>query len=71
MSRKFTCAKIPGECPECNSCDIKRIAREGAVEKFLYPLLNMWPYRCDDCDLKFFDYRRVLARLRRNPTTPS
>lgn len=56
MSEKPIGAKIPGECPECDSSNVKRIARKGAFEKLLYPLMGVWPYRCGGCNLKCFDY---------------
>lgn len=70
MPDKPVYAKIPGQCPTCDGTNIERLARERAVEKFFYPLLGLWPYRCNDCDLKFLDYRRLPVQPRsglRNP----
>jgi hypothetical protein len=29
----------------------------GFVERFLYLLLFVWPYRCDDCDVRFLGFQ--------------
>jgi hypothetical protein len=63
MSQKRVFAVVPGECPRCKSYSIKRVARRGIIEKMIFPVLGLWPYRCQGCDLKYFDYVRY-AMLR-------
>lgn len=58
MYKKRVFAVVPGECPRCKSYCIKRVARQGILEKLIFPILGLWPYRCQGCDLKYFDYVR-------------
>jgi hypothetical protein len=57
-------AKKIKKCPRCESHLVRRSARRGFVERFLYPLLFLWPYRCDECDVRFLGFRRQYARPR-------
>jgi transposase-like protein len=58
MAEKRIFAVVTGECPRCKSYRIKRITRQGIVERVIFPVLDLWPYRCQECDLKYFDYVR-------------
>ncbi len=55
-------AKKLHECPTCGSHSVRRSERRGIVEKFLYRLLLIWPYRCLECDGRFFDYKSQVSR---------
>jgi hypothetical protein len=30
----------------------------------VYPLLLVWPYRCEDCDVRFLGFHRQYAPVR-------
>jgi hypothetical protein len=57
-------AKRINECPECEGRLVRRSTRRGFVERFLYPLFLVWPYRCDDCDVRFLGFHRRYAPIR-------
>jgi hypothetical protein len=40
-------------CPFCDSKRIRRERRYGFPEKFLFPILNGYPYFCGDCRSRF------------------
>lgn len=42
-------------CPGCGSESVRRSYRVGFVEKFIYRLIAMRPYRCTICGARFFD----------------
>ena len=44
-------------CPGCGSPSLHRSKRRGMLEHFLHTLLNTSPYRCKDCDLRFFRFQ--------------
>jgi hypothetical protein len=52
-------AKVMGVCPECDGQEIERCRRKGLLELFICPLINYWPYRCRDCDMRFFARPRL------------
>jgi hypothetical protein len=54
-------AKRSNECPRCDSSVVRRSTRKGFVERFLYPLFLVWPYRCDECDIRFLGFQRQYA----------
>ena len=43
-------------CPRCRSLSIRRSVRRNIVEK-LWSLGGRYPYRCYDCEFRFFAYR--------------
>jgi len=43
-------------CPKCRSLSIRRSLRRNFVEK-LWSLGGRFPYRCYDCQTRFFAYR--------------
>jgi len=46
-------------CPLCRSQNVRFSHRKGLLERIFLPLLFLRPYRCDDCDSRFFrSYRR-------------
>jgi DNA-directed RNA polymerase subunit RPC12/RpoP len=61
---KLLFAKKMSECPQCDSRVVRRSTRRGLVERFVYPLLLVWPYRCEDCDVRFLGFHRQYAPVR-------
>jgi DNA-directed RNA polymerase subunit RPC12/RpoP len=61
---KLMFAKRINECPRCESTVVRRSMRKGFVEHFLYPLFFVWPYRCDDCDMRFLGFHRQYVPAR-------
>jgi hypothetical protein len=57
-------AKRMNECPKCDGSVVRRSTRKGLIERFLYPLLFVWPYRCDDCHVRFIGFHRQYAPVR-------
>jgi hypothetical protein len=51
-------AKTLFECPNCESQFISRSRRRGFVERVFLRLALVWPYRCDDCDTRFWGFQR-------------
>jgi len=54
----LTFAKIVSECPVCESSSVRRSRRTGFVERIWFRLAFVWPYRCDDCDSRFWGFQR-------------
>ncbi len=53
-------AKLPKRfhiCPNCGSDNVRRSLRKGPKDWVLRRLLFQSPYRCLDCDERFFDFR--------------
>ena len=56
-------------CPNCQSTSCHRSRRSGAVEFILHTLFFTTPYRCEDCDARFF--RRRLSKQPPKSIPPS
>jgi DNA-directed RNA polymerase subunit RPC12/RpoP len=41
-------------CPQCGSRRVRYSHKVGLLERFLLPLFSLRPYRCEDCDSRFF-----------------
>jgi DNA polymerase II large subunit len=41
-------------CPYCGGSEIFRSHRRGAVEKYLLRAIRVRPFRCVDCDARFY-----------------
>src|SRR5271167_5139906 len=54
----LTFAKRICECPVCESSSVRRSMRKGFVERVWFRFAFVWPYRCDDCDSRFWGFRR-------------
>jgi hypothetical protein len=54
----LTFAKRVCECPVCESSAVRRSTRKGFVERTWFRLAFVWPYRCDDCDSRFWGFYR-------------
>ncbi len=57
-------AKTLYTCPNCESSMIRRSMRRGFVERVFLRLTLVWPYRCDDCDLRFWGFQRQVPAQR-------
>jgi hypothetical protein len=44
-------------CPNCGSANTKRGLRKKAEELVLNRMMFQVPYRCNDCDHRFFGFR--------------
>ena len=52
-------------CPECHSEDVRRSRRWGMLEKFVYPLFLMRPYRCQACNSRYIGLAYA-GRIKKN-----
>lgn len=57
-------AKKVKQCPKCESSRLRRSYRKGFLERVLFRILFIWPYRCDACDTRFLGFCRRYARVR-------
>jgi hypothetical protein len=55
-------AKKMKECPRCASSVVRRAHRKGFHERFVHPLLFVWPYECCDCSIRFLGFHSRYAR---------
>jgi len=55
------------ECPECGGGVMHRSRRRGVLEKVLCGALPIHPYRCNDCDYRFFRLRPANSAAKRRP----
>lgn len=55
---QITFAKKIHECPVCTSASVRRSTRRGFVERIWFRLAFVWPYRCDECDSRFWGFHR-------------
>ena len=46
-----------GQCPSCKSRKLRRTHRIGIVERSLSKIFGLRPYRCKECDERFFRIR--------------
>jgi DNA-directed RNA polymerase subunit RPC12/RpoP len=49
-------------CPHCNSLETSGSHRHESVERYLLRIIGMLPYRCFDCDARFYAFTRLVAR---------
>jgi len=47
----------PRNCPGCESTQIHRSRRKGLGEFLLHNVFFLTPYRCKDCDVRYFRLR--------------
>jgi hypothetical protein len=57
-------AKRVKQCPQCASSRVRRSYRRGFLERVVFRILFVWPYRCDACDVRFLGFYRRYARVR-------
>jgi transposase-like protein len=41
-------------CPQCRSKDIRRSRRKGFLESSILSLILLRPFRCQDCNRRFY-----------------
>jgi hypothetical protein len=41
-------------CPHCGSAEVFRSHRHGAMERYLLPAIRVRPFRCVNCDARFY-----------------
>ena len=46
-------------CPHCRSLETSRSHRHGGVERYLLRVIGVLPYRCLDCDARFYAFARL------------
>jgi hypothetical protein len=56
------------ECPRCESPLVHRAPRKGFCERFVHPLLLVWPYKCGNCFIRFLGFHPRYARRYVKPT---
>jgi hypothetical protein len=61
---RLSFAKKMKRCPLCDSARVRRSYRRGFLERVLFRILSLWPYRCDACDVRFLGFCRQNARGR-------
>jgi predicted RNA-binding Zn-ribbon protein involved in translation (DUF1610 family) len=50
------------ECPQCGSYLVRLSKRRTWIEHVVCRLLFVRPYRCDDCDARFFGFGAASTR---------
>lgn len=40
-------------CDRCQCDDVRRIRRRGAIERWFFPLLSIYPFLCGRCGHRF------------------
>jgi hypothetical protein len=48
-------------CPHCRSTETSRSHRHGGVERYLLRVVGVLPYRCLECDARFYAFSRFGA----------
>jgi hypothetical protein len=48
-------------CPSCRRIDTSRSRRHGLIERYLLSILGMRPFRCLNCDGRFYAFSRFDA----------
>jgi hypothetical protein len=45
-------------CPHCRSNETSQSHRRGTVERYLLALIGIHPFRCPNCDVRFYAFAR-------------
>jgi len=53
------------KCPHCGSVDVRRSKRRGFFELFVLRILPLRPYRCKNCDWRYYSLKRAPQSERR------
>jgi transcription elongation factor Elf1 len=43
------------QCPECSSNNVRRARRHGVLEHMLMKMIRVHPYRCENCEARFYN----------------
>jgi len=62
MAGQYIFSKRRGECPQCGSHLVKRCRRKGFVEVVVFRVLYLWPFLCNECNARYFDYIRSIEQ---------
>jgi hypothetical protein len=46
------------QCPNCGSVENSRSHRNGPIEKYFLGPIGVRPYRCLNCDVRFYAFSR-------------
>jgi hypothetical protein len=41
------------ECKRCHCEEVRRVWRQGPIERWIYPLMSIYPFVCGRCGLRF------------------
>jgi hypothetical protein len=41
------------ECRKCHCTEVRRMSRRGLVERWIYPLMRIYPFLCGRCGRRF------------------
>ncbi|HTP44259.1 MAG TPA: hypothetical protein VMJ13_06820 [Candidatus Acidoferrum sp.] len=52
--------KVKRSCPHCNSDEVYRSHRRGTVEKYILRVVGVRPYRCANCDARFYGFAAAI-----------
>ena len=53
-------------CPDCQSVDVRRLDREGFLERLVLPRLGLFPWECPACRNRIYLARRGRSRRTRS-----
>jgi hypothetical protein len=56
-------------CPHCHSRQVRNSRTKGMLESVLLALVFLRPFRCEDCDLRFFHWSIHKKYRPRRPRT--
>jgi hypothetical protein len=58
---------VPTLCPHCHSKTIRRSKRRGLFELSLLSVIPVRPFRCDDCDRRFYALASAADQIQSKP----
>jgi hypothetical protein len=53
-------------CPACGGHHFARAHAHGPIERFILPIVQIRPYRCTDCDDRFYSRRASGLKSKRD-----
>lgn len=56
-------------CPQCYGNSVRKSRRRGAMERILCALFLISPFRCEDCDHRYFRFRSANSTHANGPAT--
>jgi hypothetical protein len=51
-------------CKKCQCGEVRRARRQGPIERWIYPLMSIYPFVCGKCS------RRFITTVRRDEADP-
>ena len=58
VSRQGIDMSTKPNCPQCRSIETSRSHRRGTVERYLLAVIGVRPFRCLNCDARFYSFAR-------------